>query len=57
MKTIAEYLCLGCGHRWAATIEGGPLPLKHPHSTECPRCGHLLFKWLNYSPLTPSSKE
>lgn len=34
----ALYRCLRCSHEW----EGKPGPV------ECPRCGHLYVKWINY---------
>ena len=35
----AQYLCLKCGHEYA----------HKPRPTECPKCGHLYVKWLNYA--------
>jgi hypothetical protein len=34
----AEYKCLKCNHQW----------LDEPGPTQCPICGHLYVKWLNY---------
>lgn len=34
----AKHRCCGCEYEW----ESGPGP------TQCPRCGHLYVKWLNY---------
>ncbi len=42
MKLIAEYKCLNCGHEWKETLKG---------PTECPLCGHLYIRWLNYEKL------
>ena len=34
----AAYMCLGCKFSWKGLA--GP--------TECPMCGHIYIKWLNY---------
>lgn len=34
----AHYRCLQCQHEWHG--KAGP--------TQCPACGHLYVKWLNY---------
>lgn len=49
----AEYEC-DCGHKWGAEIRGGVLPLLHDkvHSTECPVCLSIYFKWTNYKEFT-----
>ena len=36
---MAEYLCLKCKHRWKEKLKG---------ATQCPKCGHVYVKWLNY---------
>lgn len=46
---IAEYKCK-CGHEWKTQVEGGTLPAKHSHqhSSNCPNCESIYFKWTNY---------
>jgi rubrerythrin len=34
----AEYKCLKCGYKY----------LSEPGPTQCPKCGHLYVKWLNF---------
>ncbi len=41
MANIAEYVCIRCEHYYRS--EPGP--------TQCPECGHLYVKWLNYEQL------
>lgn len=57
MKQLAEYRCFGCGNKWSTWIEGGSLPLEHPHSVECSKCGHVWFKWLNFEEMFGSRKS
>ncbi len=38
---IADYYCLKCNHRYK----------DKPGPTQCPKCGHLYVKWLNYGEL------
>lgn len=38
LRRTAAYRCLSCGKEWGGWI--GP--------TECPHCGHLYVKWLDY---------
>lgn len=38
LRRTAAYRCLSCGKEWGGWI--GP--------TECPYCGHLYVKWLDY---------
>ena len=45
---VAEYRCLKCGYEWSKQVEGGTLPLKHPHSDECPKCRSAYFVWTNF---------
>lgn len=47
---IAEYQCTSCEFEWSVEVEGGTMPLKHEkvHSSECPKCGSLYFKWVNF---------
>ncbi len=41
MTIIGKYKCLKCSHEY-----------EHPvRPTECPVCGHLYVKWLNYNEL------
>ena len=47
MARRADYRCLACGHEWSAMVSGGRLPLKQPHSVECPACKGAYFKWVN----------
>jgi len=35
---IAYFQCLSCGYKWDSK----------PGPTQCPKCGHLYVKWLNY---------
>jgi rubrerythrin len=35
---LAKYKCLKCQHEYSHP----------PRPTECPKCGHLYVKWLNY---------
>lgn len=42
----AHYRC-ACGHAWQTRVEGGGLPLRHPHSGECPACSSVYFRWTN----------
>ena len=38
---IGKYKCLKCEFEY-----------EHPvHTTQCPKCGHLYVKWLNYDEL------
>ena len=37
-RWIARYRCQKCSHEWREPA--GP--------TQCPACGHLYVKWLNY---------
>ena len=39
---IAIYECCNCGYRYQGNL--GPQP-------DCPRCGDVYFKWLNYKKL------
>ncbi len=41
IRIIADYLCLRC--RYVYQDDPGP--------TQCPKCGHLYIKWLNYKDL------
>ncbi len=46
-KLIGKYKCLKCG-----------LEYQHPvMPTECPKCGHLYVKWLNYKELFENDKK
>ena len=38
MSHLADFKCLKCNYRWKS--EPGP--------TQCPICGHLYIKWLNF---------
>lgn len=40
-RWIAKYRCLKCGFEWSEPA--GP--------TQCPKCGHLYVRWLNYERL------
>jgi len=42
-RTVGNYQCLGCGHRWSEPLRGPELC--------CPRCSGLYIKWLNYEKL------
>lgn len=35
----AKYKCLKCEHLWEEKLKG---------PTQCPKCGHVYVKWLNY---------
>ena len=43
---LGKHLCLKCGHRWEAVH--GP--------QDCPKCGHLYVKWLNYDEMRKKYK-
>ena len=45
-KLIAKFKCLKCKHEYTGPT--GP--------TECPKCGHLYVKWLNYNKLANQEK-
>jgi DNA-directed RNA polymerase subunit RPC12/RpoP len=52
MRLAANYLCLKCEHKWSESA--GPTAFlkpgqEHPDPTQCPKCGHLYIKWLNYN--------
>ena len=34
----ANFKCLKCGYHWEY----------YPGPTQCPMCGHLYVKWINY---------
>jgi DNA-directed RNA polymerase subunit RPC12/RpoP len=36
---LAHYKCLKCGYEWTTT----------PKLVECPKCGHLYVKWVDYN--------
>lgn len=38
METIGNFKCLKCNYEYSHP----------PRPTECPICGHLYVKWLNY---------
>lgn len=35
---LAHFKCLKCGYEWDS----------NPGPTQCPKCGHLYVKWVNY---------
>jgi len=35
----AKYKCIKCLYEWEEELKG---------PTQCPKCGHLYVKWLNY---------
>ena len=41
IKKVAKFKCLKCGHGWK----------DKPGPTQCPKCGHLFVKWVNYEML------
>ena len=46
-KRIAKFKCLKCGYKYVDI----------PGPTQCPECGHLYVKWVNYEKLAEGRKE
>lgn len=46
-KLIAKYKCLKCNHEFN----------DKPGLVECPKCGYLYIKWLNYEELFGKNGE
>ena len=44
---LARHFCLQCHYRWEGIH--GP--------TQCPKCGHLYVKWLNYEEMKKRNFE
>lgn len=43
----ANYECLKCDLEWIENTKGGSIKSSHG-PTECPQCGNLYVKWINY---------
>ncbi len=43
-----QYICLECNYEFERELPG---------PTQCPRCGHLYVKWLNYEQMRPLFEE
>ena len=46
-ERIAEFKCLKCDYEYK----------DKPGPTQCPKCGHLYAKWLNYEDLAKKWKK
>lgn len=41
MKPLGQFECCSCGYRYENSC----------YNTQCPKCGHLYVKWINYEKL------